>query len=277
MDRGKELLMGRLEGRGAIVTGAGRGIGRAIVERLASEGARVAALDLNPADAQASGGELALACNVADSSSVAVAVAAAREAFGRLDIAVHNAGIGQAPGDGSEEFYGAMARRNAELAETGSSDVIVDQLIHMRDEGWAAVMAVNINGAFYLAREFTRVLARDGNPGSLVAISSTSAQSGEGSPHYCASKAARIGLVRQLARELAPRGIRVNAVAPGPTNTPVMQGIPPEWIASMEAGIPLGRLGDPAEIAAAVAFLVSDDASFVTGSVLTANGGSYFL
>lgn len=268
---------GRLDGRGAIVTGAGRGIGRAIVERLAAEGARVAALDLNLADAQASGADLALACNVADSGSVAAAVASAREAFGRLDVAVHNAGIGQAPGDGSEEFYGAMARRNAELAEKGRSLIIADQLIHMEDEGWAAVMAVNINGAFYLAREFTRVLAKDGNPGTIVAISSTSAQSGEGSPHYCASKAAILGLVRQLSRELAPRAIRVNAVAPGPTNTPIMYGIPPEWIASMEAGVPLGRLAEPAEIAAAVAFLASDDASFVTGSVLTANGGSYFL
>ena len=270
-------MTGRLEGRGVIVTGAGRGIGRAIVQRLAAEGARVAALDLNLAEAEASGGELALACNVADSAAVAAAVAAARAAFGRLDIAVHNAGIGQAPGDGSEEFYGAMARRNAELAETGRSDIIVDQLIHMRDEGWAGVMAVNIDGAFRLAREFTRVLASDGNPGTIIAISSTSAQSGEGSPHYCASKAAIIGLVRQLARELAPRRIRINAVAPGPTNTPVMNGIPPEWIASMEAGIPLGRLAAPAEIAAAVAFLASDDASFVTGSVLAANGGSYFL
>ena len=270
-------MAGKLAGRGAVVTGAGRGIGRAIVQRLAAEGARVAALDLNLADAQGSGGELALACNVADSASVAAAVAAAREAFGRLDIAGHNAGIGQAPGDGSEEFYGAMAQRNAELAEKGSSDIIVDQLIHMKDEGWAGVMAVNIDGAFYLAREFTRVLAKDGNPGAIVAISSTSAQSGEGSPHYCASKAAILGLVRQLSRELAPRKIRVNAVAPGPTNTPVMSGIPAEWIASMEAGIPLGRLADPAEIAAAVAFLASDDASFCTGSVLTANGGSYFL
>jgi len=270
-------MTGQLTGRGAVVTGAGRGIGRAIVQRLAAEGARVAALDLNLAEAQASGGELALACDVSSSSSVEQAVAAAREAFGRLDIAVHNAGIGQAPGDGSEEFYGAMARRNAELAETGSSEIIVDQLIHMQDDGWAKVMAVNINGAFHLARAFTRILAKDGNPGAIVAISSTSAQSGEGSPHYCASKAAIIGLVRQLSRELAPRRIRVNAVAPGPTNTPVMQGIPAEWIASMEAGIPLGRLADPAEIAAAVAFLASDDASFVTGSVLTANGGSYFL
>lgn len=270
-------MTGKLQGRGAIVTGAGRGIGRAIVARLIAEGAQVAALDMNGDDARLSGGALAIACNVADSASVAAAVEEARKAFGRIDVAVANAGIGQAEGDGSGPFYEAMAQRNAELAQTGKSDTFVDQLIHMEDRGWAAVMAVNVNGTFHLAREFARTLARDGNPGSFIAISSTSAQSGEGSPHYCASKAAIIGLVRQLSRELAPRKIRVNALAPGPTNTPVMQGIPDEWIKSMEASIPLGRMADPSEVAAAVAFLASDDASFVTGSTLVANGGSYFF
>lgn len=266
-----------LTGRAAIVTGAGRGIGAAIVKRLMADGAKVAALDLNLTDAQASGADLALECNVADSGSVAAAVRAARAAFGRLDIAVNNAGIGRAANDGSDEFYGAMAQRNAELAEHGKSDVIIDQLIHMQDDGWAGVMAVNLNGTFYTCREFARVLAEDGNPGAIINVSSTSAQSGEGSAHYCASKAAVIGLTRQLARELAPRRIRVNAVAPGPTNTPVMQGIPDEWIASMEAAIPLGRMADPAEIAAAVAYLASDDASYVNGSVLVANGASYYF
>lgn len=270
-------MSGKLQGRGAIVTGAGRGIGRAIVERLMQEGAQVAALDLNLEDAAQSGGTLALQCDVTNADAVAEAVAKAREAFGRLDIAVANAGIGQAEGDGSPQFYGAMAERNAELAEKGSSTVFVDQLIHMEDRGWAGVMDVNVGGAFRLAREFVRVLARDGNAGTIVNISSTSAQSGEGSPHYCASKAAIIGLTRQLARELAPRKIRVNAVAPGPTNTPVMQGIPDEWIKSMEASIPLGRMAEPAEIAAAVAYLASDDASFVNGSVLVANGASYYF
>lgn len=270
-------MSGKLVGRAAIVTGAGRGIGKAIVERLLAEGAHVAALDLNLEEARGTGATLAIQCNVGDSASVAAAVQQAREAFGRLDVAVANAGIGQAAKDGSEQFYGAMAQRNAELADKGSSEIFVDQLIHMEDEGWADVLAVNLNGTFYLAREFARVMARDGKPGSFVAISSTSAQSGEGSPHYCASKAAVIGLVRQLSRELAPRGLRFNAVAPGPTNTPVMAGVPEEWVASMEKAIPLGRLADPHEVASAVSFLASDDASFVTGSVLTANGGSYFL
>ncbi len=269
--------MGRFDGKAAIVTGAGRGIGRAIVERLTADGAKVAALDMNVDEAKASGAALALPCNVADSTSVIAAVRAARAEFGRLDIAVNNAGIGQAAKDGSEQFYGAMAKRNEELAATGQSDVIVDQLIHMEDDGWAAVMAVNINGPFYVSREFARVLAEDGNAGSIINISSTSAQSGEGSPHYVTSKAAIIGLTRQLARELAPRKIRVNAVAPGPTNTPVMAGIPDEWIKSMEASIPLGRMANPSEIAAAVAYLASDDASFVNGSVLVANGASYYF
>ena len=138
-------------------------------------------------------------------------------------------------------------------------------------------MRVNLDGAFFLMRETVRVMAADGNAGSLVCISSTSAQSGEGSPHYCASKAGVIGLVRQLSRELAPRGIRVNAVAPGPTDTPIMQGIPDDWITSMEASIPLGRMARPEEVAASVAWLASDEASFTTGSVLVANGGSYFF
>ena len=271
-------MSGGFEGRGAVVTGAGRGIGRAIAQRLAADGARVAVLDLNLADAEATVAAMedsaihcALACDVSDSTSVAAAIAEAHEAFGRLDIAVANAGIGRAPGDGADEMYAAMARKAAEPS------TIVDQLIHMQDDGWRSVMGVNIDGTFFLFREVVRVMAREGEGGSLVAISSTSAQSGEGSPHYCASKAAVIGLVRQLARELAPRGIRVNAVAPGPTDTPIMQGIPAEWIQSMEAAIPLGRMADPAEVAAAVAFLAGDQASFVTGSVLVANGGSYMF
>jgi NAD(P)-dependent dehydrogenase (short-subunit alcohol dehydrogenase family) len=129
------MIAGRLDGRAAIVTGAGRGIGRAIVERLVAEGAQVAALDLDPDEVETLSGALPIVCNVADPASVSKAIAVARESFGRLDIAVNNAGIGRAAGDGSDEFYDAMAAREAEVAEKGNSKIFVDQLIHMEDDG----------------------------------------------------------------------------------------------------------------------------------------------
>ena len=273
-----------LQGKTAIVTGAAQGIGAAIVHKLAEEGAQVAVIDLNLEAAQAvvdalkqSDKHLALAANVGKSEDVISAIRKAREVFGKIDLVVNNAGIGQAPEDGSDKFYEAMGKRNEELAAGKDSKIFVDHLIHMEDAGWQGVMDVNLNGAFYVCREAVRIMAEDGRGGSIVNISSTSAQSGEGSPHYVTSKTALVGLTRQLAREVAPRGIRVNAVAPGPTNTPIMQGIPEQWIADMENAIPLGRMAEPKEIAAAVAFLLSDEASFVTGSLLAANGGSYYF
>ena len=190
---------------------------------------------------------------------------------------MNNAGTGTGPNDGSAEMYGAMAQRNAELAAGGPATTFVDQTLHMQDEGWRAVMGVNLDGAFWGCRAAIRLMAQDGHGGSLINISSTAAQSGEGPVHYVTSKAALIGLTRGLAREVAARGIRVNAVVPGPTDTPLMRSIPDEWIASMEKAIPLGRLGRPDEVASAVAYLASDESSYITGSALTVNGGSYFL
>ncbi len=274
----------RLTNKVAIVTGAGRGMGRAFALRLAAEGARVGVLDLRQEDAAATvallpnpAQHLALACNVADSAAINAAFAQVHAALGGLHILVNNAGTGTGPNDGSAEMYGAMAQRNAELAAGGPATTFVDQTLHMQDEGWRAVMGVNLDGAFWGCRAAIRLMAQDGHGGSLINISSTAAQSGEGPVHYVTSKAALIGLTRGLAREVAARGIRVNAVVPGPTDTPLMRSIPDEWIASLEKAIPLGRLGRPDEVASAVAYLASDESSYITGSALTVNGGSYFL
>ncbi|MBM4212329.1 MAG: SDR family oxidoreductase [Gammaproteobacteria bacterium] len=273
-----------LSGKAALVTGAGQGIGRACALALAEAGARVAVFDLKQESADATvatlpnpTAHLAIAGNVADSAAVKAAFAQAVAAFGRLDVLVNNAGTGTGPNDGSAKMYELMAQRNAELARGETPKTHVEQTVFMEDEGWRAVMAVNLDGAFFCAREALRVMAEKNIKGSIINIASTAVQSGEGPVHYVTSKAALVGMTRALAREVASRGIRINAVAPGPTDTPLMRSIPDEWIASLEKAIPLGRLAKPAEVAAAVRFLASDEASYVTGSVLVANGGSYFF
>ncbi|MGA0704658.1 MAG: SDR family NAD(P)-dependent oxidoreductase [Steroidobacteraceae bacterium] len=273
-----------LTGKAALVTGGGQGIGKACAAALAAAGARVAVFDLKQESAEAAvaslpdpSRHLALSGNVADSSAVKAAFAKAVESFGRLDVLVNNAGTGTGPNDGSAKMYELMAARNAEMARGETPSTHVEQAVFMEDEGWRAVMAVNLDGAFYCTREALRVMAAQDIRGSIINIASTAVQSGEGPVHYVTSKAALIGMTRALAREVASRGIRINAVAPGPTDTPMMRSIPEEWITSLEKAIPLGRLARPEEVAAAVRFLASDEASYVTGSVLVANGGSYFF
>ncbi|MDE0271953.1 MAG: SDR family oxidoreductase [Gammaproteobacteria bacterium] len=271
-----------LEGKVAVVTGAGQGMGRAATRLLSERGAAVAALDLNEAGsaetiAGLTGRSLALHCDVSASAAVNEAFDRVEAELGPVSVLVNNAGIGRAEGDGSDRMYELMAQRNAELEAGGEAEIHIDHIVFMEDQGWRGVMGVNLDGAFHCARAAVRSMVKAGIAGSIINISSTAAQSGEGPIHYVTSKAALVGLTRGLARELGSRRIRVNAVAPGPTNTHIMDGIPEAWIRDMESAIPLGRMAEPGEIAQAVCWLASDASSMCTGSVLVANGGSYFF
>lgn len=243
----------KLKNKIAFVTGAAQGMGAAIVREFVAEGAIVYAADINAEAIAASVADLAgkahaVVCNVMDEASVQAAMARIEQESGCLDILVNNAG-------------------------TGSVDSFLDTPV----ENWDRVVGVNLKGSFLCAREAARLMVSKGVAGSIVNFSSTGAVTGEGPSHYIASKAGIMGLTRSLARELSAQKIRVNTIVPGPTDTPMMSGIPDEWMQSMIAAIPLGRLGQPTEIARATVFLASDDASFVTGQNLAINGGSAFI
>ncbi|GAA0680524.1 3-oxoacyl-ACP reductase FabG [Marinobacterium maritimum] len=240
------------QGKVVFVTGAGQGMGQAVVKQFAAEGARVAAIDINKDAAEATaaaceGEVIAIACDISNSESVKGAMQQVKEAFGRLDVVVNNAGIGS-----------------------------VDEFLNTPDENWERVIGVNLTGTFLCCREGARLMAENGS-GAIINVSSSAVMSGEGPSHYVASKAGVMGLTRSIARELAPNGIRVNTLVPGATNTPMMQGIPEEWMQQMINGIPMGRMAEPEDVAKVASFLASDDAGFVTGQNIAVNGGMVFI
>ena len=240
-----------LNGKTALVTGASRGIGRAIALRLAEDGANVAVIYAGSADkAEAVVNEItalgvnakAYRCNVADSAAVNETVKAVTNDLGKIDILVNNAGITR---DGL--------------------------MLRMKDEDFVAVLDTNLKGAFNMIRACYSGFIRK-KSGRIINISSVSGIMGNaGQANYSASKAGVIGLTKSVARELASRGITCNAVAPGFIQTDMTENLGDNK--PLLNSIPLGRMGKPEDIAAAVAFLASDSAAYITGEVLKVDGG----
>ena len=242
-----------LTGRVALVTGASRGIGRAIAAKLAAQGATVigAARGAN-ADAtveaiRAAGGKAeAATADVSDPAAIDQLVAGTLQRHGRIDVLVNNAGITK------------------------------DQLmLRMKRDDWDAVIATNLTAAFALTQAVLKPMIRQ-RSGRIVCISSVVGQGGNaGQANYAASKAGLIGFAKSVAQEVASRNITVNVVAPGLIETDMTRAITDDTRAGWEDRIPLKRLGTPDDIAAAVCFLASDEAAYITGQVLAVNGGMY--
>jgi 3-oxoacyl-[acyl-carrier protein] reductase len=242
-----------LSGRIALVTGASRGIGRAIAQRLATQGAHVVAAARGENAravvdeiASAGGRAEAVALDVVEPGAAEAAVKAIVEKHGKLDVLVNNAGIAR------------------------------DQLmLRMKRDDWDAVLATNLTAAFALTQAALKPMVKQ-RGGRIIAISSVVGQSGNaGQANYAASKAGLIGFSKSVALEVASRGITVNVVAPGLIETDMTRAMTEDARQDWETRVPLRRLGTPEDVAAAVCFLASDEASYITGQVVAVNGGLY--
>ena len=261
----------RFDGHVALVTGGASGIGRATCVRLASEGAKVAVVDRVRDGAEetvaivrgAGGTAAAFGCDVASSAGVNAAVAAIAAALGAVDVLVNVAGIGDTAG--------------------------IDGVVGVTDERWNAVLAVNLSGPFFLSRAVLPAMVERGK-GAIVNVSSLAgrSKSAMGGYAYSSSKAGLLGLTRHLAFDYGPKGVRVNAICPGGVDTPMLRAAgvrearsdaeQQAWLARMQAYqffMPIKRVSQPEEQAAAIAFLASDDASYVNGVALDVNGGLF--
>jgi 3-oxoacyl-[acyl-carrier protein] reductase len=272
----------KLKDRIALVTGGGSGLGRAIAHLFAQEGARVVVNDLRLEAAEKTVTELddpargrAIQADVADSAQVRAMFAAIEREFGALDVLVNNAGIARAPGDDREAVQRKAEARIMEMLSGQGVQTHFDITQNMSDEAWQQMLAVHLNGTFYCTREALLLMSRQ-NRGAIINMSSVAGLMGlEAAPHYSAAKGAILAFTRAVAREVASRGIRVNAICPGYIDTPMTQPIPPLIKAAVLSRTPLGRTGEPREVAATALFLASDDGSFFTGQWLSPNGGFF--
>jgi 3-oxoacyl-[acyl-carrier protein] reductase len=266
----------KLDGKVALVTGGGSGIGEAICVALADEGARVAVVDVNREAAELAAGlvaskGLAVEADVSDSAAVDRAVEEVEGALGPLDVLVNNAGI--AGKSVLDRVSPRMEQRLAEAATGGAVTTALDATVEMSDEEWRQMLAIHLDGTFYCTRAALRSMTRRGS-GVIINIASICGMEGcTGAPHYSAAKAGILGFTRALAKEVIVQGVRVNAIAPGYIDTPMVGQISEPLRQATVMQTPIGRLGTPQEIAALALFLATDDAGFFVGATLSPNGG----
>jgi 3-oxoacyl-[acyl-carrier protein] reductase len=269
--------MGRLEGKLALVTGAARGIGAAIARRFTEEGATVVINDLELERAEQTAGELggeAIAADVSDPTAVAEMFRRVANCHARLDVLVNNAGISGIDDDPEQvaRFRERSASQLLELAAGGEVTTHLDVTVELDDEAWRRMIAVHLDGTFYCCREALKIMGPQLS-GAIINMGSIMGTSGgAGVPHYCAAKAGILGLTRSLARELTSRKIRVNAIAPGWIDTEFIAPLAEErQLIALQT--PMRRLGEADDVAWAAVYLASDESKFLTGQVLSPNGG----
>jgi len=270
----------KLKDKVSLITGAGSGIGRAIATLFAREGAQVIANDLNEKAARetvevlgaAGSGARAIRADVADSAQVKAMFAEIEREFGSLDVLVNNAGIAGTSAADRDKLRERADTRIMELVSGEGIRTHLDVTQEMTDEAWHRMIAVHLNGTFFCTREALRLMSRR-DQGAIINMSSVAAWGIEAVPHYSAAKAGILGFTRAVAREVASRKIRVNAICPGYIDTPMTQPMSDLMRKAVVARTPLGRYALPNEVAQTALFLASDDSSFFTGQWLSPNGG----
>jgi len=267
----------KLEGKTAFITGAGSGLGAAIAEAFAREGARVFATDIDAETAASTAARCngaSARCDVADSASVAEAFAALDDELGRLDIVVNNAGIVHNDPDYLEHVLEVPKKQMAEVMSGEGVTTHWEGIERLTDDMFDRMMKIHMYGTFYCTREALRRMREQGDGGRIINIGSIMGTASlVGAPDYCAAKGAILAFTRATAREGASFGVLANAIAPGFIDTPLLDVFDDEGRAMVAMQTPLGRLGRPEDVAAAAVYLAGPDSEFVTGQTLSPNGG----
>jgi len=269
--------MNRLSGKLALVTGAGAGLGAAIARRFTEEGAEVLVNDVDAEAAEAVAketGGTAVVADVSDSRAVRRMFESIGARHGRLDVLVNNAGIGIEDEETQRRFNEVPPKQVEEFTTTGHIETHWDFTVNLADEVWHRMIAVHLNGTFFCTREALKIMGPRLS-GAIINLGSIMGTTGgAGASHYCAAKGGILGFTRSLAREVVTRNIRVNAIAPGWIDTAMTEPLR-ETRGLLAAQTPMGRFGEPDDIAWAAVYLASEEAKFVTGQVLSPNGGFY--